>query len=573
MKFSHKAIIIVVVIIVLSLLIPSRRQSIPLLPDPIIISLPSSPVSAQASTTSEAGVVNFTYQNSQIEFQIPLQKPNISNQNDTLTFSSSNKDVEIKYQILPNGVKEDIILNRPSTTNQFSSKMNITNSDIYKNSDDIFVFYDSSTNKYLYHFQKPYAIDASGVRTDNVTYQLFQNGKPLTQNPALSNIMTVDFGKGLNKLGTGNDFTLVVTVDSSWLSHPSRTYPITIDPTLITDPYDNTNYINTGASSNYQVTSGTLSIGTTSSCWATSGFCNSSCSRTSTSDGSTDLYTTYVSPSSCTGFIGTTGYAQSCSTNGSGNCYLPGNTAGCSCLPQEPDSCSAGAFVYSLSTQCTWITPYKTSALVQSTNLLVGATAAVGSIDAFQYTLPSLPSGTSVGVKFSQNASTWYSSSGGVGASNALTVGTTQSISLSSLAWTGANFYYQLNFLSTGSTNTPVLNEVSVVFSTIDAPSPATNCLIQKSNTNSYLNVIWNDNATNEDNYEIQRSLNSGAWTTLSGSLSAGTTAYQDNSVSSGNTYQYRVAPYVSGPTYAAWCTTPSLSLFTTDHTGGFRIY
>lgn len=446
----------------------SPSLSTPSTPTPII-STSNAAVIATASTTTDSALVGLAYQNSHIEFEIPLSQPSLS-QNDpqNFSFTTPDKNLEIQYKLLKNGLKENIILNKIPSNNQFSTSLKITNADVYLNNDRIFTFYDPLTNKYLFHFQAPYAIDAAGHRTNNVTYQLFQNGQPFTVNPNSNNTVTVNFSEQPYKLGTGSNYTLLITVDPSWLSSKNRVYPITIDPTIITDPYNSTSYINTGASTNYQVTGGNLSIGSsdTDGCWGISGTCNGSCTISGESSSVLDIYSTYIDPYTCSGLLSTTSYPMNCSTNGTGTCYLPGSSGGCTCEPMEPGSCTDTATVYSLGTQCTWIaSSYYTSATVQSTNLLVGYTN-VSSIDTFRYSLSSLPTSTSIGVKFSQDASTWKNSSGSVGATDPLFIGVTNPITLTGLGWTGAYFYYLLTFASTG-TNTPVLDDVSVTYSSV----------------------------------------------------------------------------------------------------------
>ncbi len=99
-------------------------------------------------------------------------------------------------------------------------------------------------------------------------------------------------------------------------------------------------------------------------------------------------------------------------------------------------------------------------------------------------------------------------------------------------------------------------------FTTLNAPLAATGCLIQENLIDSSLTIIWTDNAINEDYYEVQTSVDGGAFSVLDSSLSANTESDIDNSISTGHTYQYRVAPYfTTGPTYAAWCLTPILDL------------
>ena len=105
---------------------------------------------------------------------------------------------------------------------------------------------------------------------------------------------------------------------------------------------------------------------------------------------------------------------------------------------------------------------YNSPGTLTSVNLLSGET--VISIDSFGYNASAIPSGTSLKVQFSQNGSNWYDSSGNAGQWDTMSQGS-HSISLSGLGWSGANFYYKMEFTSDG-TGTPVLDEISVNFST-----------------------------------------------------------------------------------------------------------
>ncbi|MCK4891976.1 MAG: hypothetical protein KAS78_04890, partial [Candidatus Pacebacteria bacterium] len=93
-----------------------------------------------------------------------------------------------------------------------------------------------------------------------------------------------------------------------------------------------------------------------------------------------------------------------------------------------------------------------------STNLLSGQT--VGPIDSFSYNLTALPTGTTAQVSFSQDNTNWYNSAGTTNEWNTMSAGNNE-IDLSALSWTGANFYYKMEWTSDG-TDMPVLDSVSV---------------------------------------------------------------------------------------------------------------
>ncbi|MBT7915172.1 hypothetical protein HN588_14845, partial [Candidatus Bathyarchaeota archaeon] len=71
--------------------------------------------------------------------------------------------------------------------------------------------FQDSNGEYLFHFEKPYAYDANGARTDNVLMQI-----------------------GEDRSVPGK-YYLKLTVDPTWLNDPARVYPVVIDPTVVHD--------------------------------------------------------------------------------------------------------------------------------------------------------------------------------------------------------------------------------------------------------------------------------------------------------------------------------------------------
>jgi len=101
---------------------------------------------------------------------------------------------------------------------------------------------------------------------------------------------------------------------------------------------------------------------------------------------------------------------------------------------------------------------YASDANLVSANLLEGKD--VTSVDYFDYNITALPSGTALKVQFSQDNSSWFDSSGTENGLDTMSLGY-NSIDLSSLGWTDANFYYKIQFTSDGS-NTPILDDINL---------------------------------------------------------------------------------------------------------------
>lgn len=108
-----------------------------------------------------------------------------------------------------------------------------------------------------------------------------------------------------------------------------------------------------------------------------------------------------------------------------------------------------------------YLSHYADSGILYSTNLL--SEQDVSTIDSFDYTLSSLPAQTTAQILFSQNNNTWTNSSGG-SSWQSLSSGTNNTIDLSALGWTSANFYYRVGLNNTNN-STPQLDYVAVVYS------------------------------------------------------------------------------------------------------------
>ena len=130
---------------------------------------------------------------------------------------------------------------------------------------------------------------------------------------------------------------------------------------------------------------------------------------------------------------------------------------------------------------------YYTSGNWTSTNLLAAET--VTSIDSFVYNLSAKPTNTDATIQFSQDNTSWYSSAGVLNGTDTLTTGVNNTINLSGLGWSGANFYYKVVFTSSDGVDTPVLDDISVVFTSNQPPNTPTNSLPTNGATGQDLNV------------------------------------------------------------------------------------
>ena len=106
---------------------------------------------------------------------------------------------------------------------------------------------------------------------------------------------------------------------------------------------------------------------------------------------------------------------------------------------------------------------FSASAIIQSTNILSSA-GQVDSINRLLTTVTSLPGGSQALIQFATGTgagSYWQDATGGSGLSTALTAGTDTVTDLSSLNWSGTNFYYKLTLTGNG-TSSPELDTLKL---------------------------------------------------------------------------------------------------------------
>lgn len=102
------------------------------------------------------------------------------------------------------------------------------------------------------------------------------------------------------------------------------------------------------------------------------------------------------------------------------------------------------------------------------------------------------------------------------------------------------------------------------------SPNSPIGCLIRETQNDSSLTPRWTDNSSDENGFQIEKNTNGGGFTFLV-NVAAGVTNYVDSSVSSNNTYSYRVRSFTNGTGTTVfstdYATCPTLDL----HTGSFK--
>ncbi|MBU1326795.1 LamG domain-containing protein, partial [Patescibacteria group bacterium] len=168
----------------------------------------------EKSTNSPKVEVSFG-QATKVAFAMTNINPNMekpTKEGNKLVFANVRNQVDLTYEPLSNGVKEEIVVKAPQEDNAFTFDLNSQGAIPKKDFNGVFspFFYNTTTGAYVFHLAKPYAYDKKGERTDNVAYKI-------------------------KRTGTDAEYQVTVVVDQDWLLDPKRVYPVAIDPTIVHD--------------------------------------------------------------------------------------------------------------------------------------------------------------------------------------------------------------------------------------------------------------------------------------------------------------------------------------------------
>ncbi len=199
--------------------------------------LPLTDMTTGLKTEDEGASIEVRRGDSSLQILQPLAAAQLSAKKGQATYTDSSKNIELRYTLKPTGIKEDIVLKKAPNEHIFASAIKLTNLTAHMNSDGIPIFTDKK-GSYQFHFEKPYAIDAKGERTNSVRYHLV----PAKDATKAAEIIAAKSKTGTKKLFgieggqyADNQYVLMTEVDKEWLQDSKRAYPVTIDPTVVHD--------------------------------------------------------------------------------------------------------------------------------------------------------------------------------------------------------------------------------------------------------------------------------------------------------------------------------------------------
>jgi len=138
---------------------------------------------------------------------------------DTMTYPNVLSGVDVRYQVLSDRLKEAIVLNGPLASGvlpQFAFTAHLQGLSA-KTADDGTIQFVDSAGKVAFSMPAGLAVDSSGNQ---------DQGVDAASTPATVRLLAS---------ADASVVTLVVSIDSNWLNDPARVFPVTIDPTTLSN--------------------------------------------------------------------------------------------------------------------------------------------------------------------------------------------------------------------------------------------------------------------------------------------------------------------------------------------------
>ena len=144
------------------------------------------------------------------------------NNTTTVKYPSTFDGIDLEYIISGNNLKENIVISKPTTTNEFIFNLYLEGLSAKISDNTILLIND--TGETVYTMPSPFMYDASGAESDCVSYSLEE---------------------------AKDRYTIAVKADLKWINDKDRVFPIVIDPTVTQTQNLDTSIYSANPNTNY----------------------------------------------------------------------------------------------------------------------------------------------------------------------------------------------------------------------------------------------------------------------------------------------------------------------------------
>ncbi len=139
------------------------------------------------------------------------KKQALKNLVSSVVYPEALPNVDLEYKVISKNVKENIIFKKKSDNSQLTFTYNVKGVTPKIENNMVSFYSDADPSKVVYQLSAPIMFDANGAKSTDIVMGLAQKNKKTYQ--------------------------LTVTPNAEWLNASERKYPVTVDPTVITDTY------------------------------------------------------------------------------------------------------------------------------------------------------------------------------------------------------------------------------------------------------------------------------------------------------------------------------------------------
>lgn len=153
-----------------------------------------------------SGINNIEIEESEINENPTLVEQRVENASQSVLYKSIIHHTDLEYTVSGNGLKENIIVNKPLDDYMFSFEITADNLKLSLQEDQSIIAADIETNKSIYTIPPMFMYDSNGEACENINVSLKQE----------------------------NDTTYILIIDANgdWINDTSRKFPIIIDPQI-----------------------------------------------------------------------------------------------------------------------------------------------------------------------------------------------------------------------------------------------------------------------------------------------------------------------------------------------------
>ncbi len=170
-------------------------------------------------------------------------------------YKNVSSDTDIEYIVTPDGIKENIIINKKQNSYIYGFALETDGLTPLKNEDGSISLYEEGNDEAVFIIETPYMFDAN----NEVSYAVDMSIESVNSNVYAEKIAA----------DNGSAMILSVKADAGWINDSNRVFPVTIDPTVvynsesnILDTYVNSSWLAPGNhSSSINLYAGKLATG------------------------------------------------------------------------------------------------------------------------------------------------------------------------------------------------------------------------------------------------------------------------------------------------------------------------